>query len=203
MMRCHLLGMVLLWVPLVVAAAGGDPASTSAERARIQSERQQIESLSGAGDAACYQRFSVNDCLRDVRSRRRAALQDLRRQEVSLNDAERKSRGAAQARRAQDQLDARSDAAVELPGERPLPVRPRAATAAAPDRAVEALPQPTPKAGARPARAARPQKTQPGTATAAARYEQKLRDAAQRQQKRDTRASTRKKPASPPLPPAG
>lgn len=70
-----------------------------AERDRIQSERKAIEARYAQEQAACFQKFAVNDC-RDVsRASRRTALGDLRRQEVALNDAERKRKAAAQVHR--------------------------------------------------------------------------------------------------------
>ena len=62
------------------------------ERERIQSERQAGESLFSQQDVACYQRFSVSDCLDNVRSNRRLLLDDLRRQTMVLNDVERRKK---------------------------------------------------------------------------------------------------------------
>jgi colicin import membrane protein len=200
MMRGRLL-LALAWIPLWAGAAGGDPAAKSATRARIQAERHHIETRSMAEEAACYQRFAVNDCLVDSRARRRTALQDLRRQEVSLNDAERAARAAAHAVDGEDKLAGRADAAVEPPRESPAPPRLRAAT----DRklAARAQPQPSVNAGARATRPASERGAQADAAQATARYEQKLLQAEQRRQKQEARAANRKKPASPPLPPAG
>ena len=64
--------------------------------ARIASERQRIEAERGAAEQAhdalmrdCWQRFAVNDCLREVRRKRYAALDPLRAQELELNAQER------------------------------------------------------------------------------------------------------------------
>lgn len=64
----------------------------AAERARISAERGRVEADFGQAQQACYARFAVSDCIAAARSRRRDALADLRRQEVTLNDAERRRR---------------------------------------------------------------------------------------------------------------
>jgi colicin import membrane protein len=84
------------------AAPPGTAAHASQERMRITAQRKSIEDAFAAEQAACYKRFAVNDCLQDSRVRRRDALADLRRQEVSLNDADRKQRGAQQTRKVED-----------------------------------------------------------------------------------------------------
>lgn len=201
MMRGRMLLLALAWMPLVAGAAGGDPAAKSTARARIQSERHHIETRSMAEEAACYQRFAVNDCLVDSRARRRMALQDLRRQEVSLNDAERAARAAAQAGTVEDKLAGHADAAAEPPRE--TPARPRLRATTNRGLAASAQPQPSVKTGDRATRPARVRGAQADAAQSSARYEQKLLEAEQRRQKREARAVNRKKPASPPLPPAG
>lgn len=76
------------------------------ERARIAAQRLSADSRYAQAEAACYARFSVNDCLNEAKAARRETLADLRRQEVSLNDDERRRKGAAQRQR----LDERSSA---------------------------------------------------------------------------------------------
>ena len=68
----------------------------SQERERIRQTRAREQAQFTAQEAQCYARFAVNDCLADVRGRRREVLGDLRRQEVSLNDAQRKRRASQQ-----------------------------------------------------------------------------------------------------------
>jgi hypothetical protein len=70
-----------------------------AEHSRIQTERSQEEARFGQEEVACYSRFSVNDCLSDVRVHRREVLSRLRRQELSLNEAERKKKALEQLER--------------------------------------------------------------------------------------------------------
>lgn len=89
-----------------VAAAAGAAASASAaadsERARISSERSRLEAKFAAEDSACYKKFLVNQCLDEIKPKRREALADLKRQEVSLDAQERKARGAEQIRKTED-----------------------------------------------------------------------------------------------------
>ena len=72
------------------------------ERLRIQSERASAEQRFGQEEAACYSRFAVTDCVREVRARRRALLDDLRRQEFVLGDSERKQRALEQFQRLEE-----------------------------------------------------------------------------------------------------
>lgn len=78
--------------------------SVETERARIQTKRQELETGFSLEDAACHQRFAVNNCLIDVNIKRREAMADLRRQEILLNDDERKRRGAEQIRKIEEKL---------------------------------------------------------------------------------------------------
>ncbi len=106
-----LLVAVVCWGPLL---ATGQPVDTlnrspdaetrrvDAQRLAINNKRQQMESEFAAEDVVCYQRFAVNKCLRDVNARRMASTADLRRQDVLLNDQERKRRGADQMRRIEE-----------------------------------------------------------------------------------------------------
>lgn len=59
-----------------------------------------------AKEIACYQRFAVNDCLQDSRRKQREVMADLRRQEILINDAQRKRRAAQQLLRTDEKLSA-------------------------------------------------------------------------------------------------
>jgi hypothetical protein len=73
-----------------------------AERARISADRARLEAGFLVEDAACYKKFAVNSCLDRVNTRRREAMADLRRQEILLNDEERRIRGEAQFRKLEE-----------------------------------------------------------------------------------------------------
>ena len=78
------------------------PAGIDLERARISTERASLEARFLVEDAACYKKFAVNHCLNRVNTRRREAMADLRRQEILLNDEERRIRGEAQIRKLEE-----------------------------------------------------------------------------------------------------
>lgn len=103
----------LIFAPLLVVLAGLAGAQTSspdskqsvsmrAQRTVIATERAKLEAGFSQEEALCYSRFAVNNCLDNVNTRRRQAMDELRRQEVLLNDQERKSRGEAQIRKIQE-----------------------------------------------------------------------------------------------------
>ena len=100
-----LASMLLTFAALIAQAQpapGGDEPvrqgqpTPDLERARIVLERSRLEAGFAAEDAVCYRKFLVNRCLDEVKIRRVEALADLRRQELSLNEQERKARAAAQ-----------------------------------------------------------------------------------------------------------
>lgn len=76
--------------------------SSGAERARIDAIRQLKTVELDAEDAACLSKFAVIDCQNKVGTRRRQMLADLKRQEVRLNEAERRQEVATQAQKTQD-----------------------------------------------------------------------------------------------------
>lgn len=84
------------------AAPQTSPENIDAERAKISAERVRLEAGFLTEDAACYKKFAVNSCLGKVNSRRREAMASLRRQEILLNDEERKIRGAQEMRRIEE-----------------------------------------------------------------------------------------------------
>ncbi len=83
---------VLLSLP--IASQAQDDEAAAAQLARIASERSVAESAFRAQEKACYGKFAVTDCLNAARAQRREKLADLRRQEMSLNDAQRKRKAA-------------------------------------------------------------------------------------------------------------
>lgn len=100
-MNAHpLYGLVFLLAPALAMAqdlARPEPLQTAPwqaqdERLRIQNARRQVQAEAEQANAACYQKFAVSDCLRDVRAKNRPVLDALRRQEVILNDLERQAK---------------------------------------------------------------------------------------------------------------
>lgn len=82
-------------------------------RAKIGAERARLEAGFLEEDATCYKRFFVNGCLASVNSRRREAMANLRRQEISLNDEERRNRGAERIGKAEKKLSIENQHAAD------------------------------------------------------------------------------------------
>ena len=90
-----------LWLGLLSSALA-QPAvdagqlERNSERTRITAERQKIESAYIAEQAICFRKFFANACLEKLLPPRSAALADLRRQEILINELERKISAADQ-----------------------------------------------------------------------------------------------------------
>ena len=89
----------LLWLcsnlPLWAQTQSISPAPVSNDDyQRIESARTRERANFDAQEAACYQRFAVNDCLKKVQSKRIAVMAELKRQEGLLHDRERAQQGA-------------------------------------------------------------------------------------------------------------
>ena len=94
-----LIPALALWLAATSATAQGAGAIEQAERQerqRISQTRTAEQARFTTEEAGCYQLFAVNDCLIGVRRARRDLLADLRRPELSINDAQRRRRGAEQ-----------------------------------------------------------------------------------------------------------
>ena len=102
--------LMLLWGAQAQQPASLPADDNSAQRARIAADRSSAQALFEKDEVGCYQRFAVTDCLREVKVRRRAVLEALRREELVLNDADRKKRAEEHARRASEK-----SAAVSTP----------------------------------------------------------------------------------------
>ena len=76
------------------------------ERERINTERARLETGFTAEDIACYKKFLTNKCLAEVKVRRDAVMADFRRQEISLDQQERKEKGAEQIRKTEEKFSA-------------------------------------------------------------------------------------------------
>ena len=98
------------WGAALQAQTAGTPTQSGmavtsisdAERARIAIERTRLNSKFATEDAVCYRKFLVNECLDEVKIKRREALADLQRQENSLDAQDRKVKGAEQIRKIED-----------------------------------------------------------------------------------------------------
>ncbi|MBK1715150.1 hypothetical protein CKO43_20535 [Rubrivivax gelatinosus] len=105
---------LLLAAPAVFAASDLDG---RAERARIARERAAIESRYAAEQADCRARFVVTACSNEAKARRREALNQLKHQELVLDEQDRRRRAAAR-------LDAIEARQREMAARPPVPVQP-------------------------------------------------------------------------------
>jgi hypothetical protein len=108
-----LTGLMLVVGPLVAMAQTVEPVSQTldvgAERARIAKERAASESVYAASERGCYSRFAVSDCLSDARKVRRVAMDELRHQELVLNDMDRKIKAMKALKRIESNVAAQQE----------------------------------------------------------------------------------------------
>lgn len=103
----------LLGSALAQAEVDAGQRERNAERARITAERQQIESTFKAEQAICFRKFFANACRDKLLPPYRAALADLRRQEVLMNEVERKNSAADQLLKNEERLSLQRDKQAE------------------------------------------------------------------------------------------
>lgn len=89
--------LVCLLVSTLPAQAVPEPLSATPlqlqeERLHIERVRTQLLAEAELANAACYQKFAVFDCQRNIRVKNRRVLDELRRQELRLNDLERRAK---------------------------------------------------------------------------------------------------------------
>lgn len=85
---------------LVAQAPVGDdlPPWLNAQRTRIQAARAAAMQRFADSEKVCWQRFAVNDCLREASDERRLQLDRLRQEDLALNDLERQLSSAKRLR---------------------------------------------------------------------------------------------------------
>ena len=81
---------------LQIGLVNAQSVDINVQRATIAAERKRLEVGFLNEDSACYKKFAVNSCLENVKARRDIAMADLRRQEILLNDMQRKSKAEQQ-----------------------------------------------------------------------------------------------------------
>lgn len=199
------------------------------ERQRIAQERSSLKAQLEQQRQACYQKLAVNACLSEARDQYNEKMRDLKRQEVSLNDAQRKRAGAdrlraidernspeAQLKQAQQRGKAlessaqrdqqRQEREISRQAKRNaakevgLPTTSQATEAPA----AEVKPEPKP-AAARPPQPATPRPKSPAPDAALAERKrlkaaQREKEAQERRARMQEREAKRKKPLSVPLP---
>ncbi len=171
------------------------PDEQSRERVRIAAERKEIEVRFAAQEAGCHAKFFVNACLNDLRPRQREALADLRRQEILLDDAERKRKAAEQLEKIEEKgSEQRKQEAAEKAQEN---VRKGVAGAAAAAEKAQAQSQKASQAAERReatlANEARKAAEAPERAAAQGQADKRATDLRQRQQEAATRKAERER----------
>ena len=201
---------LLLLITGTLCSVGSHAQMTAdAERLRIGTERARLEARFKREDTACYKKFLVNNCLDEVKVLRREALADLRRQEISLDDQERKIKGAAQIQKTEDKAspekqqqdaDRRAEALKEYEGrlEREKQKNAGRATAqsnekANADAAAGRVKSSQDKAGARASK-------QAATVEEVKKYNERQEKAKERQARYAKDQASQTKPGSKPLP---
>ncbi len=199
--------LALAWLCLPVATWAQEPNDVSSERARIVAERTRVEAAFRAEEKACYGKFAVNDCVKAAKARRRVVIADLRRQEVTLNDAERRRRAAEHLRELEERAakappQAKTPPAAKVPA---TPQQPRS-NSYAESASKETSRQSSSAAKQEGERERRAKKDADQTARANAaaenrrKYAERIAEAEERRAKLDKRLADRKKPAAKPLP---
>jgi hypothetical protein len=107
-----------LAVALSWAGAAAVATDDAAERARIERDRADVQQRASTAERACADRFLVASCLKQARTERRAALQQLDHQRALLDDAQRKERAAQR----QARIQQRQEAQAREDEQRPVPV---------------------------------------------------------------------------------
>jgi colicin import membrane protein len=102
----------VLTAPAAITSA--QLASEDQARVLIVQEKAKITADYEAAKVDCYQKFQVNSCLPDARSERIRRSIAVKRQEVTLNDAQRKRRADEQLQRTQEKALARGRDAVPV-----------------------------------------------------------------------------------------
>jgi hypothetical protein len=86
----------VLWSELAYSQSKAGGVDVTVERDRIRLEREAAQVQYEQEALLCQGKFAVNDCLKSAQKKRRDVTDHLRRQEISLNDHERKLKAAQQ-----------------------------------------------------------------------------------------------------------
>ena len=203
-----LLTCLVLAAVMMPVRAQTEPVA-EAERARIAAEREQADMRFVVQEKNCYRKFAVNDCLKAARAQRRELLSDLRRQELSLNDAERRHRSADRvhsldhsAEQREEESEAQRAEAVARRRDKQEELAQRAADraqaqASAPVRAAKTQGDTRERQAA--THAAKAQRSL-DTAAEQSRSEQRQQEAKERKERVAKRLQDARKPDVPPLP---
>ena len=200
--------IVLLSACLAGVAFAQDEAEIARTRDTLAQRRSAADALYTSERAACYQRFAVNGCLQQVQRRHSDRLHDIRRDEIVLNNLERKRNAAAEMRK----LEQRSSAETQEQNERDRRQRAQELADKQRDRderlrgknaPTPTSKQPNAKSTPTPRSQKSPQAQAHDAAQARQEFEQKQTDAAQHKADVEANRKARTKPLAAPLPPQG
>jgi len=201
--------LALFSICLCLGAGAQEEPGVAAQRARIAVERKEAEAAFADRQKQCYLKFAVNDCIKAAKSQRREKLADLRRQEISLNDAQRKRKaaersGALEERSSPEKQDAEAQRRAKAAAQE-ADRKARAAEKAT-RRAAEEVPAAKPGERRKDAEEAARNKAEAQerkaseAASNAIRYRQRLSDAQAHKEAVEKQLSDRKEPPARPLP---
>ncbi len=198
-MTIRQIAMVLsaAWLCTNALAQTAEGDSFLLEQQRIDQQKQQAENAFDILEQACTGRFAVNDCLKYVKRQRISRMAEIKREQVLLNNAQRKQRGKAQEARIVDKVTERNELEKENAVAHPL------GTAEARQRE-QAEKQRAHREQATTVLPDQPNREPSGLTSAQenenkAAYMQKLKEAEKKRQERATRLS--EKGSAKPLPP--
>ena len=119
----------------LLAATQAQTSQAADTYARVQREREALAQELPQAEAACYQRFAVEDCLSDVRKRHRQALAQLRQQEQAMRTQERQQQQRERAQQLQEKQQAQPPVRSMPPASSALVAREREQAQARAERA--------------------------------------------------------------------
>lgn len=180
------------------AAAADTPADEVQRRERLAAERVAVQARYDTAVRECEKAFAVTGCMNRAKSERRSALDRIAREELSLDDAQRRRRADERRQRiAQKQQAAASRAAASAPDLRLRAPRQAAPAASAPRPSRRAEPRTPEAAAAEAAEAKRRSEQAQKRRERAASHEQAVRE------RNEKERASGKTPAAPlPVPPA-
>ena len=129
-------GAARVWPVLLLMVSQLVWAAVSEDKKRVIEARAKADAELAAQEAECQQRFAVTPCLLEARERHRAIVDPLRRDELMIDERERRQRGAERqehlkrkalaAREAASAASAIEPLDADSPTSKPLlPIRPR------------------------------------------------------------------------------
>lgn len=179
------------------------PSDDTAVRARIARDRAETNARYASQEAACYQKFAVNDCLENARQLRRQSLGVLSREEIGLNEARRRRASAARQQTLAEKSRADAERQAEnRQGRAQPPDSPRSQSLIRRDtaRSAEATaPAPLPASSSK-AQRNKPSRTALEAADAERRFAAKQKEAAKHREALAKKQAQRTKPPAAPLP---